>query len=114
METNTTNVGKWIQSLKKDMDSWNGVRTSFATTLQEWDSTSEEDMKIVFQSGESAFPVKNSDYASTAYDIRESIISKGINAIKTLNIIRESTEEVISSFRRYFGMLFIIIFIYFD
>ena len=106
MEPTNPNVVEWIQRLKKDMESWNGVRTSFATTLQEWDSTTEEDMTLLFQNDKSVFPIKNNDYASTAYDIRESIMSKGIKVIKTLNIIRENTEEIISSLHCYFGMWF--------
>lgn len=103
MSYSSPEVVSLITSLRKDANLWNAYLTSFATSLQEWDATSEEDMNLIKENCTKLFPVKNSGYASTAYDIRESIIHKGKQTIKLLKDIRKNTSDSLSVLRDYLG-----------
>ena len=103
MDSSLTALLSLINQLKKDVLSWNSLRVSFATALQEWDSTSQADMDMIMNASSSLFPVKDPNYASSAYDIRESIMQKGIKTVKSLELIRKSTEDALSSIYELLG-----------
>ena len=97
-----TELTELIQSLKKDGKTWNGLRVSFATELQNWDVSNPEEID---QSKERLFPVKDTSCDTSAYDIRESIINKGIKTINNLELLIKNTQKTISTIQDYFGKL---------
>lgn len=94
-----------INKLKKDASTWNSLRTSFASELQEWDSISQDDLNMITENSSSVFPIKESNYASSAYDIRESIMNKGNKLIKTLEMLRSNTEASLNTMYSLFGKI---------
>ena len=105
MDSSLSTIVSSINKLKKDVLSWNSLRSSFATALQEWDSTSQADMDMIMNASSSLFPVKDSNYASSAYDIRESVIQRGQKTMRSLELLRKSTEDEITSIYDIIGIL---------
>ena len=100
--TELTELTELIQNLKKDVKTWNGFRVSFATELQNWDVSNPEEID---QSKEILFPVKDTSCDTSAYDIRESIINKGLKTISNLESLIKNTHKTISTIQDYLGNL---------
>lgn len=94
-------LSELIQNLRKEAKTWNGLRVSFATELQNWDVSTPEE---IAKSKERLFPIKDTSLDTSAYDIRESIINKGIKTTNNLELLVKSTQKTISTIQDYFGI----------